>query len=107
MKSRYFSRTSSTSPLTANEQKAMVDEIRRQCTEINDQYLADIDAVILFVLHSQYGFGPKRLRKFWENVKAGIKDLNDFYQMPDDVAWIAKYKLKEIGVDVDAWEKEV
>lgn len=106
MKARYFNRTSSTSPMTSNERKAMMDEIKRQCVEINDQYLADLDAVILFILHDKYGFGPKRLRKFWEEVKLGVKELQEYYCMPDDAAWLAKYKLKEIGVDIDAWEKE-
>lgn len=28
------------------------------------------------------------------------------YEMPDDYVWLCKEKLKEIGVDVEAWNKE-
>lgn len=30
-------------------------------------------------------------------------DLVNYYEMPDDGAWLADRKLQEIGVDVAAW----
>ena len=91
--------------LTAKERKAMDMEINRQLAEKDKQYAADVDAMILYVLMSRYGWRKKRLKDFWKAFVEEHKALREFYLMddPGDNEWLAHTKLKEIGVDVQQW----
>lgn len=94
--------------LTAAERKAMNIEINRQIAEADRKYRNNIDVMILYALHVHLGFGKKRLRRFYEAFNKVHKMLLDYYELSeDDGAWIADVKLKEIGVDVAAWNLEV
>lgn len=66
-----------------------------------------IDALVLWELREQLGFGNKRLKKFYDNFSRGIEALIRRYEMEqgDDVR-LCTYKLKEIGCDLEKWEKE-
>ena len=44
--------------LSAAEKKAMDLEIQRQLSEYDQRHLIEIDAIILWVLHDRFGFGP-------------------------------------------------
>lgn len=92
--------------LTAAERKAMDIEINRQIVEADRQYTDNIDAMVLYTLRVHLGFGPKRLRRFWEAFSAEHDKLIRYYEMPDDFAWLCKAKLKEAGVDVETWNRE-
>lgn len=92
--------------LTAAERKAMNLEINRQIAESERKHINDLDILVLYVLHAHLGFGKKRLRRFYEAFNAEHKKLVERYEMPDDNVWLADYKLKEIGVDVAAWNDE-
>lgn len=94
--------------LTAAERKAMNLEINRQILEKDEQYKENIDAMILYVLMTHYGWRKKRLRKFWRAFLEEHKKLTEFYQMdePGDNEWLAHRKLREIGVDIHQWYKE-
>lgn len=92
--------------LTAAEKKAMDIEINRQIVEADRQYTDNIDAMVLYTLHVHLGFGKKRLRRFYEAFSAEHDRLVQYYEMPDDYTWLCKEKLKEIGVDVEAWNRE-
>lgn len=94
--------------LTAAERKAMQLEINRQIAEKDEKYQEDIDAMVLYVLLSRYGWKRKRLRKFWKAFIEEHKALRDYYHMddPGDNVWLAHRKLKEIGVDIHQWYKE-
>lgn len=94
--------------LTAAERKAMLIEIKRQLLEKDEQFQEDLDAMILYVLMSRYGWKKKRLRRFWNAFVEEHRALREYYEMdePGDGAWLAHRKLKEIGVDVREWYKE-
>lgn len=92
--------------LTAAEKKAMELEINRQIAEADKRYIDDIDAMVLYTLRVYLGFGPKRLRKFWDALSTEHDRLIQHYQMPDDYTWLCKEMLKHIGVDVEAWNRE-
>lgn len=89
------------------ERKAMHKEIGRQIVLQSEKYATDFDAAVLYTLHLQYGFGKDRLRKFWEAFIKQREELSKYYEMQDDYAFICKEKLKQIGVDVQAWEDEL
>jgi hypothetical protein len=90
------------------DNKIITKEIR---TQIGEQLLImekDIDALVLWYLHEEYGWGKTRLKKFYKGFSHKIKELSDWYVMAEgDQAWLADYKLKECGIDVDEWKKEV
>ena len=71
------------------------------------KHIREIDALVLWELREQLGFGNKRLKKFYDNFSRGIEALIRRYEMEqgDDV-WLCTYKLKEIGCDLEKWEKE-
>lgn len=93
--------------MSTAEKKAMDMEIQRQLAEYDRKHIREIDALVLWVLHEQLGFGNKRLKKFYDNFSRGIEALICRYEMEqgDDV-WLCTYKLKEIGCDLEKWEKE-
>lgn len=92
--------------LTAAEKKAMDLEIQRQFAEYLSKSEDEISAIILWELHEQFGFGPKRLKDFYIHFGKSVKDLIARYELDssDDI-WLCTRKLKEIGVDLDKWKK--
>ena len=93
--------------LTADEQKAMNMEIQRQLVEYDRKNELELDAIILWELHTQLGLGPKRLKKFFDGFSDALNALVNRYEMDisDDV-WLCTHKLKEIGVDVENWYRQ-
>ena len=94
--------------LTASEQKAMEIEINRQLIKRDEQYAADIDALVLYALMKHKGWKKKRLKAFWKVFIEEHKALREYYEMyaPGDSEWLAHRMLKEIGVDIHQWYKE-
>lgn len=94
--------------MTAAEKKAMDMEIKRQLAEYDQKNLVEVDAMILWVLHDQFGFGAKRLKKYYDAFTAATKGLVKRYEMDaDDDVWLCTQMLKRIGVDIEAWHKEM
>lgn len=93
--------------LTAAEKKALDIELKRYFAEYDYKNIKEIDAIVLWVLHEQFGFGPERLKRFFDNFNSSVKELLDRYELDEsEDAWMCTYKLKEIGVDVEKWYKE-
>lgn len=92
--------------LSESEKNAMVLEIKRQIAEADRQHVTDVDAMVLYSLYNQLGFGKKRLRKFYDAFTKEHDKLIKHYEMPDDEPWLCKQMLKRIGVDIDEWEAE-
>lgn len=93
--------------LTATERKAMNMEIQRQLAEYTEKHQAEMDALVLWVLHAQLGWGPKRLRRFFDSMGDEVDALVKRYEMDDsDDVWLCTNMLKKLGVDVEQWERE-
>jgi len=93
--------------LTRKEQEALDIEIRKQIAEQARRYENDFDACVLYQIHAQYGKQAKALRKFYDGWKVVHKALLDHYEMDKpDAPWLFMEKLKEIGADVEAWNRE-
>ncbi len=93
--------------LTDAEQKAMLIEIRKQLASYGKKHERETDAIILWVLHTEFGFGPERLRRFYDAFAPCVNELIKRYELDDDdQAWICTYKLKEYGIDLEQWGKE-
>lgn len=93
--------------LTAAEKKAMNIEIQKQLAEYNRKHEREIDSMILWVLHERFGFGPQRLKQFYDEFASSIDKLVTRYELDDsDQVWLCTHMLKEYGVDLDEWRNE-
>lgn len=93
--------------LTAAEKKAMDLEIQRQLAEYDRKNELEIKALVLWELHEQLGFGEKRLRQFYGKFTPSLNALVKRYEMDNsDDIWLCTEQLKEIGVDIEEWDKE-
>lgn len=96
-----------TKKMTAVQKTAMNREILMQCAEYDSKNELEIDALILWQLHEQLGFGKKRLKRFYENFKPAFKAMLDRYELEEgDQVWLATHKLKELGIDISEWGEE-
>ena len=92
---------------TNAEQKAIEMELRKQYAEWDRKHSKEIDAVVLYQLHTQLGFGKDRLKRFFEGFRPAANELVKRYELDEaDQIWIQTEKLKEIGVDLEEWYKE-
>lgn len=91
--------------MTPNMKRAMVHEINQQCLEADERLALDVDTMVLWTLHTHLGFGKKRLHDFYVAMAAEHRRMREYYQLDD--LYPERYKLKELGVDVEQWQKEV
>ena len=93
--------------LSKAERTALDIEVRKAIAENQTIYHQDMDAAILYFLHTRYGFGVKRLRDFWDKFnELHGQILRDYQVLNEDAAWVCRDKLKQIGVDVKQWYEE-
>lgn len=89
---------------TAAERKAIDLELRRSFAEIVKEGAEDIDSTVLWVLHTEFGFGEKRLKKFYDIFLPKLMELTKYYEMDEDErVWLCKQKLLEDGIDIEKW----
>lgn len=97
--------------------KAEWDRLNLSRAKELENYATALDATMLWTLHSDYGFGVKRLRQFWEGLIRNRVAFRSFYrgdmstyvlqntgENAEDFALVAA--LRDIGVDLEAWEGE-
>lgn len=93
--------------LSATEKRAMDKEIKRQLAEYDARHKLEFQALILWQLHEQFGFGKKRLKRFYYNFDKAIDSLIDRYKLNDtETTWICTLRLKEIGIDIEKLDEE-
>lgn len=94
--------------LTNAEKKAMDMEIKRQLAEFDKKNMLEVDAMVLWVLMEEFGFGEKRLRKFHSTFSKQIHSLVERYQMDEnDDVWLCTEMLKRRGIDINQWNNEL
>lgn len=93
--------------LNKAEQEAFEREISRQMVEWMDFHSFDIDKAVLYILHKHFGFGYTRLKRFWKHLRLIEDELKQAYG--DIATWdfLADISLNDIGVNVEAWEREL
>lgn len=94
-------------PQTAAEERAMNIEIKRQCHEINKQYMKEADALLLLSVRTVFEAGPTRLKRVFDTVLENRKKSLEYMLDPNnDGKWLYTKWLEEAGVDLDAWYRE-
>ena len=87
--------------------KLMNLEIKRQLAKYDAKHKLELQALVLWQLHEQFGFGEKRLKRFYNNFDASIEALIGRYQLEDtDSIWLCTLKLKDIGIDIEEWDRQ-
>ena len=95
--------------LTSAEKKAMDIEINKAWAEKLERNQAEINAIVLWVLHDRLGFGPKRLRRFFDQFNPAVQALVNRYELDEgngDDIWLCTKQLKDYGIDIQQWLKE-
>ena len=93
--------------MSKSETKAMNDEINRQVVENDRKFAMENDAMVLWVIHLVHKHGKKRLRRYFDACFEEHERLREFYQFSnEEMGWLYTRKLKDIGVDIEAWYAE-
>jgi asparagine synthetase B (glutamine-hydrolysing) len=87
--------------MTNKERKAMNEEIEAQLAEARVRDSDEYDAAILWALHLCFGFGKKRLRRFYDFFRK-LYLSNKRWQFGRNEVEL----LKGIGVDIEEWNRE-
>lgn len=85
--------------------EAMMHEINKQILAKDKEYQLDIDTMVLWTLHQCYGWGSARLKKFYVAMMKEHLRMREFYELDD--LYPERHKLKEKGVDIEAWYEEL
>ena len=78
-------------------------------------FIEHCDLIILWILHEVFGFGAKRLRRYYRAFSEAYDVFRDKYRREDDIRTLGergdtvvlKVRLKEIGFDYDAEGEEI
>ena len=89
------------------EEKDLNQAINEQIVANDRAFDMDKESSILWMLHTQFGFGPNRLKLAWKLFYAETLKLREYYLMDqEDDGWLARQKLKDIGCDIEEWYRE-
>ena len=84
---------------------AMMHEIDQQILQRDKEYQLDIDTMVQWSLKQFAGWGPKKLRDFYFFMFKEHLRMREFYELDD--LYPERHKLKEKGVDIEEWQKEL
>lgn len=90
--------------MTPMAQEIIRKEVAERLLEIEQTYILDLDTMVLWTLH-KYGWGATRLKRFYTDMFRNHRKLRAHYQTSD--TYPERIKLKEKGIDVEAWFKEL
>lgn len=92
-----------TRPVT---QKEIINEaIEKGFYMLLDQRSIDLDTIMLFVLHSVFGFGAERARRFYESY---VESFKAFYSDYEEATYDRmREDLKKYGIEVEKWNKDL
>lgn len=84
-----------------SEQKAVDREIMSQIAIMNTENSIELDAIILWCLHKEFGFGKERLLRFYNCYTEEMNKLNERYRdLDNDFVLENTHNLVDYGVDI-------
>lgn len=90
--------------ISNKQRRALYDEVNRQTAKNVANLSQNLQAMVLWSLHDQLGFGKKRLLRFQKAFLPMIKELQEYYlaENAEETAFALKYRLKhECDIDVE------
>lgn len=97
--------------LSKTEQLALNKEVYRQLMERADDNALYYDTMVMLTLAEEFGWGKRRLRKFWDAYGKYETELHDYYKTTlssdgiNEARFYAVDRLKRYGVDISLWRK--
>ena len=80
-------------------------EVEKAFYSLLDRKSLDLDTVMLFVLHSIFGFGADRARRYYESY---VENFKVFYSNYEEAAYDRmRNDLKKYGIEVEMWYREL
>lgn len=94
-----------------NERRAMEKEFAKEFAEFDKKHADEIDALVLWVLHEEFGFGPGRMRRFYHAFMPAMQQLLKRYEMEEgEQVWLCTHMvenyLQSYGMSFDDIKKE-
>lgn len=91
---------------TAEEQKAMNEEIENQLLEFVGNNLLEIEALMMVQLREQLGFGKKRLKRFYTGFSPSIYDfmVRKIKEGGENESCVKR--LEDYGCSLEEWAVE-
>lgn len=90
--------------LSGTGKQALMHEINQQCIKADKSVTLDMDTLYIWTLHQKYGWGVKRLKQFYKDVFEEHLKMREYYELDD--LYPERFKLKEKGIDIEAWYNE-
>lgn len=92
---------------TKNQTMRLKQEILRQVALENEKYERSFDILLMYILHSAFGFGQARLLRMYEKMRESRDELKKRYMADgdtdsDDYIFAMERDLRQSGVDVDS-----
>lgn len=87
--------------LTNKEQAAFDAEVQKQLSEARVRDSDEFDASVLWAMHLCFGFGKKRLRRFYDFYRT-LYLSNKRWQFGRNEVEL----LKKIDVDIEVWNRD-
>lgn len=89
--------------LSNSQMQALKCEIRGTIASSIEGLSGNIEAIVLWQLHVQKGWGVKRLEEFLEGFRPALQELMDFYGIDstEEVEFACIQNLKSIGFDTE------
>lgn len=90
---------------TKSQTKRLKQEIRRQVALENEKYERSFDILLMYTLHTAFGFGNARLSKMYESMHKRRDELKRRYMADgdadsDDYIFAMERDLRQSGIDV-------
>lgn len=93
--------------LTKNQRNTIRQEAYKQCVDVHQAYEHALDTLIAYTLHTELGFGQKRIQDFFNAMvkhqisikRAYAGGSTDDNEMPE---FVMEVKLRDDGVDLPA-----
>jgi len=86
----------------AKQKKVLKEQCKKEFFNLLERYNYQVALQVMYILHFKYGFGKKRLREFFELLKAMQARHIEYYEVKDDdVPDICEIKLREDGINIE------
>lgn len=84
------------------------ERVNQELDRMLTEWMKCADIAILFTLHTEFGFGAERCRRFYLKMIEAHKEMRDRFQSGNDEShyWVMEKWLKDDGIDVAALQRE-
>lgn len=91
--------------MSGHGKEIMMAEIHKSILEREKVLAMDLDTCAIWTLYNKYGWGKQRLKKFYNELFEEHLNMRKFYDIDD--LYPERLKLKEKGIDIEAWYDEL